>query len=995
MKHTAALVFVVLLLDPTFVNVCQATAIGNKQDQMNQSTGTEWTPETLRSSIRTQIASGFDPVRFMGSMQTAPDGNIREQIRHVLHNGTSPQVAWIVRYALEHPSITNPLLQSIFPETVSPEVDGVWSLIQSMAHSHLNGETQMIVKEHSEQAPMKMNPKQSALNDILDSHFQKMRGSKNLREQAANLLDLSTRVQGAQLRFKDLGVSGSNWPEMLSKMINLPAVSREIREGSTDESSEGLISLLEVSIQGSKDKKAADSVDDVEVVAASDIEDSTSTAEATATSTTEKETDASLATSDSSTKTKSHESSRRKTSDPNASADDDEKMDFKTSFSNLMHDVVSDIKQFFQSGPEENHAPDSIPGRIKTTERPFRIPMFIAVAIVALTIGVQIARNEAVRTVGTSCSSENGPKYDWAVALCKSEWLMTSVSIVLDVTLIFSTISMIYFIHSSITIALEEQSKQISQSVSEAIHEEISPSKFVVPPPKKVARTESTRKGANALSFFNPRSSKRATDETPISLLELDDVKELDMDSLTPQQKADFKKEMIRELNTGQGFIDIRSFGKLIQKILKLDQGTTESLIRKIDNTQHTTSVGELKRESASGTISFIATISNNLLPIFVAVFTALACLGLLFLTNTSLASGIGFGLFVFAIIGLEIALKLKAKYTKSSFSEDADSMFGEMMAKKILKLMLTFVIALTFSGIYLVLSRCKTPVVMCDNNAFPICTTSGFPPRVYACNGVPDCSWNSDTTGSDMVICPSEEISGGINDHGEFTTILQQNNDAPMLVVPSRDFTIGMAYQFNLTTVSESKLLQYLGQSTTSYAYAEAGKFTVIQNLLLTLPTTILPNSDVASPITAISIAPSEGECSSSADQATILATTMAHSPDTALTSRELRNSKVLPIFTPDASTKSNFVLCYLNAGTWAAVPNAWVIIGEMGGCSDPDCSEADFSSGMSSSFFDSFYFSLITQSTIGYGDIIATSSRARLLASLQAVLMMFLDAI
>eukprot|EP00298_Acanthocystis_sp_HF-20_P015942 c21326_g1_i3.p1 GENE.c21326_g1_i3~~c21326_g1_i3.p1 ORF type:complete len:127 (+),score=47.74 c21326_g1_i3:106-486(+) len=114
----------------------------------------------------------------------------------------------------------------------------------------------------------------------------------------------------------------------------------------------------------------------------------------------------------------------------------------------------------------------------------------------------------------------------------------------------------------------------------------------------------------------------------------------------------------------------------------------------------------------------------------------------------------------------------------------------------------------------------------------------------------------------------------------------------------------------------------------------------------------------------------------------------------------KDFRFLKSIPVMTPSASSVSNYQLCYGKTDTtgtakWNLVPDAWVIVAPSATCSDPDCIDSDFSSGMSSSFFDSLYFSLIIQSTIGYGDIVAVSNRAKMVTTLQMLMMMAISVV
>lgn len=70
---------------------------------------------------------------------------------------------------------------------------------------------------------------------------------------------------------------------------------------------------------------------------------------------------------------------------------------------------------------------------------------------------------------------------------------------------------------------------------------------------------------------------------------------------------------------------------------------------------------------------------------------------------------------------------------------------------------------------------------------------------------------------------------------------------------------------------------------------------------------------------------------------------------------------------------------------GKWSAV----VMVGQKAACTGLDCSKADLTDNVSNQFLDSLYFSLVTHSTIGYGDFSPTSNRGYMLIIMHALLM------
>jgi hypothetical protein len=256
------------------------------------------------------------------------------------------------------------------------------------------------------------------------------------------------------------------------------------------------------------------------------------------------------------------------------------------------------------------------------------------------------------------------------------------------------------------------------------------------------------------------------------------------------------------------------------------------------------------------------------------------------------------------------------------------------------------------------------------------------------------DCGWTPNTLGDSNIICPTEEIPYGIFDNFAFSGFMNSRGPNTRAYEPSVNYTrtngyrIGVAYGFDIENINKTyALAQNLKSDLYSYVYAPAGKSTFIKNILRKLPVTELPDDEAALVVQKVALVPKNLACT----DATIGRSYVDFQVMIpGRSNKAFRQDEVIPVFTNAVSGVSNYLLCYQIANTWKALDKTWVIVAAEGGCSDPDCSGSDFNVGMGRSFTDAVYLSAVIQSTIGFGDIVPTSRRARMVMSFQAVLML-----
>jgi len=81
------------------------------------------------------------------------------------------------------------------------------------------------------------------------------------------------------------------------------------------------------------------------------------------------------------------------------------------------------------------------------------------------------------------------------------------------------------------------------------------------------------------------------------------------------------------------------------------------------------------------------------------------------------------------------------------------------------------------------------------------------------------------------------------------------------------------------------------------------------------------------------------------------------------------------------------------VKATSFTKITDAVYVFGEAAGCGSPGCAHSDFTPKMSDSWVSRFYFTIVTASTIGYGDISPASSRGRLAVVMHAIFQMMVQ--
>jgi hypothetical protein len=97
-----------------------------------------------------------------------------------------------------------------------------------------------------------------------------------------------------------------------------------------------------------------------------------------------------------------------------------------------------------------------------------------------------------------------------------------------------------------------------------------------------------------------------------------------------------------------------------------------------------------------------------------------------------------------------------------------------------------------------------------------------------------------------------------------------------------------------------------------------------------------------------------------------------------------------------PDRRPGKNFFKMCERAGVtgaWTEIPETVYVFGAAAQCGDPDCSHSDFTSKMANDVVSRIYFTVITATTVGFGDISPNSTREKMLVVFGSVLSMLLQ--
>jgi len=515
--------------------------------------------------------------------------------------------------------------------------------------------------------------------------------------------------------------------------------------------------------------------------------------------------------------------------------------------------------------------------------------------------------------------------------------------------------------------------------------------------------------------------------------------KDIDDDLLDAPIKGENAKEFIKEIKSallkGKGKVNAGDLDKMMSNL-----GLPQEIVEYMDRILSIESRGILFRATAgmnwnplmtyspyeihyrakqSDSISLVYQQKSNTVSITVMFAVWVAC----FICLTSTGDRNGLTVAILGLFAIHAVLHhVQTIYTESHHvNELAEKFDAASMAKTSQKIMITMVTVMGFALLYFFTKRCTFSTVSCPSaNQKPVCTRTGLPIRRYNCdNGNIWCDYSvrskwdekdgpASCRASQVAICLSEEPVNGLSDNFYFVKNLRDGveqfcSEMNCNMIP------GMSKQLYKLTGSIVKREYYVGLTAdaqtciyagennaiwykpfvndqTHYTYAVAGMQTMIGNLFAANTTTRaeLPDQGPHG-IVGIALVPDGYSCSDSDKVGSV------SDMNATQTKSALLNASQLEVFTPNGAS-GNFRLCYQRNEVWRMVNNSYVVVGDQATCSDPDCTDADFTDGLGYHLSDAIYYSLITQSTIGYGDILAISDRARMMTAMQALIMMFI---
>lgn len=483
---------------------------------------------------------------------------------------------------------------------------------------------------------------------------------------------------------------------------------------------------------------------------------------------------------------------------------------------------------------------------------------------------------------------------------------------------------------------------------------------------------------------------------------------------VTPEEKENFIRVLSKELELSGGDVDIDTLITLMKKILHIPKRDGQLIAKQFDaDNSGRVSVLEV-RSALTQSAPILRLLFQHVTDIYGGALLFLAGLVSLFGTNNTILAFLSVALLLPVMMAIRVVCAHASKQesqTQGAAADTSDDLLEDLFNRKFYKLTLILGCMFVCALAYHMLETCRDPVGMCENGAWPICVTSGFPPTHMQCSlsGEIECAWSDGTAGDTMAICPTEKVPFGKTDNHQFSKImlahkgdfLTHSIKSPVPANLMQTYSIGVAHGAEIQNIlpeyQKFSLIKTLQDPNYAYAYAEANKFTTTQNVLQLLPNATLPNTTTPSVITSIALQLEESVINDNCDAASLAGEFQLKRNFPNITNADLRSMSYIPVIVPESSAHSNYRLCYKieTQTTWKAVPNAWVIVGDLAGCSNPDCSVSDFSDGLSSEFASCFYYSMIVQTTIGYGDILPLSKRARMLTTIQSMLMLMIAAV
>lgn len=448
-------------------------------------------------------------------------------------------------------------------------------------------------------------------------------------------------------------------------------------------------------------------------------------------------------------------------------------------------------------------------------------------------------------------------------------------------------------------------------------------------------------------------------------------------------------------------------------------------------------STQELQERTHKGRLSLISGFKDNAISVGLSIIAWIA--SYIMLTTTGAFGAIGVAIIGFPILHL-IIWRLNSIYKAADSGSDqknptAAKFDGVAIAKSASKILWTLMCINVFAAMYYISDRCIESQATCGGRKKMACVQHGLPQATYACiGGAVICDYStpfarlfddiepgpliefdpskpnaflgrgtcSQRPDAGQAICLDEEPPYAKTDKGIFAkslvnqvdAVCKQNScthspgsDAKLAKIkaniPQREHFVGLTDDAHQCVQDKDKLLQPFETPVYHYAYALTGRETTIKNLFRA-QNRILPSANRSHGIKYMSLVANSYTCKDETRRSSSVEI------DPEQSSEELLKQPQLAIFTP--SDVGNHLFCYQQNGQWKSLNNTWVIVGEEATCSDPDCQAADFTDGLGYHFSDALYYSLIVQSTIGYGDILPLSDRARMMTGLQALCMMFI---
>jgi len=483
--------------------------------------------------------------------------------------------------------------------------------------------------------------------------------------------------------------------------------------------------------------------------------------------------------------------------------------------------------------------------------------------------------------------------------------------------------------------------------------------------------------GVSLLQIEADENSSKATDtEHSSQNLSKQEIE----DSMNDERIKQLAERMVDEFEKRKG-IGLSKFRELVKE-LGFKQKSANQMTDWLENLGKVVTKKELLSKVSQRSFGIEELIHNGG-GVILLTSTACLCLGIAMLLTTQVhldlllgVSGVGMLLLVMTVVLIILGRVLARGENGQS---QVNSYFSTVLENGTAKIstMITIVMLFAFAE-HVFLRTCQNASPQCSsNNALPVCTATGLPPALAQCDDSGNIQCYGEKIG-DMAICPDENIPGAISDQGLIVSTLNLNK-------PS--VSIGATN----SSLCSNGIFSALCQRAHRYTYGPPGALVDVVNPFSNAG---LGGSGV---ISEIAVAERGSDCSG-------IVTTIALAN---FGIKDLDQESSVPLYTPTKSTGvAVYDLCYKRTNTTnfqilrGPTPSdplhvmwdAYLIIGDVADCSSKDCSSSDFTETMSKDMFDSVYFSMITHSSIGFGDISPTSTRGMMIVSLQCVIIIMI---